>query len=67
MRNEIFSADIQTVKMSSFFHFLFDIFIISGVTTGLTQGGNLVKRGPLASAQKRNLRNDGESGRWWLY
>jgi len=53
--------------MSSFFHLLFDMVITSGVTRGLTQGGNLAKRGPLASTQKRNLRNEGESGRWWLY
>jgi len=66
MRNEIFSADIQTVKISAFFHISLDIVTISGATRGLTQDGNLVKRGPLASAPKRNLRNDGESGRWWL-
>jgi len=60
MRNEIFSEDIQYVL---FFHLLFDIVIISGLTRGLTQGGNLAKRGPLANTQKRNLRNGGESGR----
>jgi len=54
MGNEIFSEDIQNVKMSSFFHLLFDIVIISGVTRGLTQNGNLAKSGPLASTQKRN-------------
>ena len=52
MRNEIFSEDIKNVKMSSFFHLLFDKVIISGVTRGSTQGGNLDKRGPLASTQK---------------
>jgi len=58
---------LKNVKMSSFFHLLFDMVIISGVTRGLSQGGNLAKRGPLTSAQKKNLRNDGESGCGWLY
>jgi len=39
--------------MSSFFHLLFGIVIISGVTGGLTQGGNLAKSGPLASTQAK--------------
>jgi len=38
--------------MSSFLHLSFDIVIISGVTRGLSQGGNLAKRGPLASTPK---------------
>jgi len=44
---------LKNVKMSSFFHLLFDMVIISGVTRGLSQGGNLAKRGPLTSAQKK--------------
>jgi len=39
--------------MSSFLHLLFDIGIISGVTSGLSQGGNLAKKGLLASTQKK--------------
>jgi len=65
--NEIFSEDIENVKMSSFLHLLFDIGIISGVTRGLSQGGNLAKKGQLASTQKKNLRNEGESGCGWSY
>jgi len=42
----------KNVKVSSFFHLLFDIVIISGVTRGLSQGGNLTKRDPLTSTQK---------------
>ena len=45
----------KNVKMFSFSHFLFYLVIISGVTTGFSQGGNLAKRGTLASTQKRNL------------
>jgi len=41
--------------MFSFSHFLFYLVIISGVTTGFSQGGNLAKRGPLVSKQKKNL------------
>jgi len=43
----------KNVKMSSFLHLLFDMVIINGVTRGLSQGANLAKRGPLASAQKK--------------
>jgi len=39
--------------MSSFSHFLFYLVIISGVTRGFSLGGNLAKRGPLASTQKK--------------
>jgi len=46
---------LKNVKMSSFSHFLFYLVIISGVTRSFSQGGNLAKRGPLASTQKRNL------------
>jgi len=45
----------KNVKMSSFSRFLFYLVIISGVTRGFSQGGNLAKRGPLVSTQKRNL------------
>jgi len=41
--------------MSTILHFLFYLIIISGVTRGLSQGGNLAKRNPLASTQKKNL------------
>jgi len=41
--------------MSSFSHFLFYLVVISGVTRGFSLGGNLAKRGPLASTQKRNI------------
>jgi len=54
--------------MYPFLHLLFDTVIITGVTRGLSQGGNLAKRGALASTQKKkSLRNDGESGSGWLY
>jgi len=43
----------KNVKMSSYLHLLFDIVIISGVIRGLSQSGNLAKRGPLASTQKK--------------
>jgi len=46
----------------------------SGVTRGLSQKGNLAVRGQLASVgdlqfntQKKNLRNNDESGYEWLY
>jgi len=32
---------------------IFGIVIISGITRGLSQGGNLAKMGPLASTQKK--------------
>jgi len=38
-----------------------------GVARGLSQGGNLAERGPLANTQKKNLRNEGETGYGWLY
>jgi len=50
-----FSRTFKNVKMSSFLHSLFDIVIISGVTRGLSQGGNLTKTGPLASTQEKKL------------
>jgi len=43
----------KNFNMSSFLHLLFNIVIISGVTRGLIQGGNLAKSGPLASTQKK--------------
>jgi len=39
--------------MSSFLRLLFDIVIISDVSRGLSQGGNLGEGGPLASTQKK--------------
>jgi len=58
-------------KIASFLHFLFYIAIIRGVTRDRVE--YLDKRdplatvpGPLANAQKKNLRNDGESGCGWL-
>jgi len=42
--------------------------IIIGVTRAVSQGGNLAKRGPLATVQaplantRKNVRKDGESG-----
>jgi len=54
------------MSMSSFLHLLFDIVIISSVTRGLSQGGNLAK-GALWPALRNNLRYDGESERGWLY
>jgi len=53
--------------MSSFLHLLFDIGVISDATIGLSKAGNLAKKGLLASTQKKNLRNEGESGRGWIY
>jgi len=38
----------------------------SGVTRGLSQGGNLPEKGPLANTQN-DLQSDGESGCGWLY
>ena len=46
-------STFKNVKMSSFLHLLFDIVIISAVTRGLSQGGNLAKTDPLASTQKK--------------
>ena len=43
------------MSMSSFLHLFFDIVIISGVARGLSQGGNLAKRGPLVSTQKTEM------------
>jgi len=50
-------STFKYVKMSSFFHFLFYIVIISTATRGLSQGGKLspmaTVRDPLASNQKK--------------
>jgi len=67
MRMKYSPRTFKNVKISSFLHLLFDIGIISGVTKGLSQGGNLDKKGLLASTQKKKLRDEGESGRGWLY
>jgi len=67
MRMKYSPRTFKNVQISSFLHLLFDIGIISGVTKGLSQGGNLDKKGLLASTQKKKLRDEGESGRGWLY
>jgi len=54
-RNEIFFEDIQKCQHVLLFAFIIwhTVVIIRGVTRGLSQGGNLAKRGPLASTQKK--------------
>jgi len=67
MRIKYSPRTFKNVKMSSFLHLLFDIGVISDATIGLSKAGNLAKKGLLASTQKKNLRNEGESGRGWIY
>jgi len=49
------------MSMSSFLHLLFDIVIISSVTRGLSQGGNLAK-GALWPALRKQLEIW-----WWIW